>query len=421
MSNARKGLRSQNKKSEFQKSLDKGEKISYDRGLTEEKRKERRYAKLEGFFSTVGDKKNRYFYYCPDIPLACALVKTIYQHVTVLNEMGYNAFVMHEVKGFKPSWLKDNGINKVPTVYLSEQTVAGKYSNPTFDFNPTDSIIIPDGFWTVMEGFVEVKQVHKIVMVHGYGGIVTTQPGYNWSYLGFTDVICTSEQLKDDYSKLWPTMNYHVVPYFINQDEFKPQLTKDVFPTIGLNCRSREDAQSIMNIFKNRYPFLSMFDFRVLKKLDTDSYSDVLSHCCLHVVMDEKAGNNPSILEAISCNTPSMVVYGRGYQHFIDQEGVIFLDTNDHFEISEAIAHFCLNWIENETLPIDNKAILANYTREKIQASLNKTFQALQNHKVQLFSAIKQAVDAGKLDETEGMFSGKEEDAQFSSVIGVGA
>lgn len=409
MSNARKGLRSQNKKSEFQKSLDRGEKISYDKSLSEEKRKERRYAKLETYFATVGGKENRYFFYCPDIPLACSTVKTIYQHVTLLNQIGYNAFVMHEVQGFKPTWLKDEAINKVPTVYLSEKSVAGKYTNPTFDFNPTDSVIIPDGFWTVMEGFAEVKQVHKIVMVHGYGGIVTTSPGYNWSYLGFTDVICTSEQLKEDYSKLWPSMNYHVAPYFINPEEFTPVDSKDVYPAIGLNCRSREDAQSIINIFKNRYPFLSMFDFRVLKKLDTESYADVLKHCCVHVVLDEKAGNPPSLLEAIQSNVPSLVVYGRGYQHFIDQEGVIFLDTNDHFEIAEALAHFCLNWIENETTPIADKAILANYTKEKTQLALNKTFQALQQHKVQLFSAIKQAVDAGRLDETEGMFTSKDE------------
>lgn len=421
MSNARKGLRSQNKKSEFQKSLDRGEKMSYDKSLSEEKRKERRYAKLEGYFNAIGEKENRYFFYCPDIPLACALVKTIYQHVTLLNEMGYKAFVMHEVKGFKPTWLKDSTINKVPTVHLSEKSVAGKYSNPTFDFTPTDSIIIPDGFWTVMEGFVEIKQVHKIVMVHGYGGIVTTQPGYNWGFLGFTDVICTSEQLKQDYQKLWPNLNYHVVPYHINDKDFEPLEAKEVFPAIGLNCRSREDAQSLINIFKNRYPFLSMFDFRILKKLDTDAYADVLKHCCLQVVVDEKAGNNPAVLEAIATNVPSLVVYGRGYQHFIDQEGVIFLDTNDHFEISEAIAHFCLGWIENETAPIVDKAILTNYTKEKAQLAMNSTIQKLQQHKVQLFTAIKQAVDAGKLDETEGMFAGSEAtpEEQFSSIASI--
>lgn len=408
MSNARKGLRSQNKKSEFQKGLDQVEKLSYDKSLSEEKRKERRYRKLEEIFELIGDKQNRYYYYCPDIPMACALVKTIYQHVSALNSIGYNAFVMHEVKGFKPTWLKDEKINNVPTIYLSEKSVVGKYSTPSFDFKPTDSIIIPDGFWTVMEGFAEVKQVHKIVMAHGYGGIVTTQPGYNWGFLGFTDVICTSEQLKQDYQKLWPNMNYHVAPYYIDTTEFEAIPAKDVFPAIGLSCRSREDAQAIINIFKNRYPFLSMFDFRILKKLDTEGYADVLKHCCLQVVVDEKAGNPPCILEAISTNTPSLAVYGRGYQHFIDQEGVMFIDTNDMFEIAEATAHFCMGWLENPTTAIADKSILQNYTKEKTIAALNKTFQSLQQSKVQLFTAIKSAVDNGKLDETEGMFEVKD-------------
>ena len=399
MSNARKGKRSLKPKSEFQTEMDNSAKKAFDSSLTEEKRKELRYRKLDEYFKELGDKTNRYFFYCPDIPFPCSLVKTTYQHAYQLTKLGYNAVVMHENKGFKPEWLQYEWVKEVKTTSLTQGQGKQGHHRATFNFTPTDSVIIPEGFWSTMEAFADIKQVHKIVLAHGYGGIITTQPGANWAYLGFTDVICVSEKLKSDYEKLWPMMNYHVIPYIIDQKEFEPLPTKEIFPAIALSARSREDAQSLINIFKNRYPFLSMFDFRIMKKHNTEAYVDVLRHCALQVLVDEKAGHPATPLEAISCGVPTIAVYGRGYEHLAEQEGMIFVTNNDLFELAEAIAHFCLSWLDNPTVSIADKTILENYTEVKCQQALTSTFAKLQSSKVQLFSAIKQAVDAGKLDD----------------------
>lgn len=371
-----------------------------EEAMSEEQRKELRYKKLEAIFQQLSDKTNRYLFYCPDIPFACTLVKTIYEQAALLKELGFNTRIIHEVKGYKPSWLTSDLKKDLPIDFLTERKKNGQMTKPSYPFTPTDTIIIPEGFWTVMTGFVEIKQIHKVVLAVGYGGIATAEPGANWSDLGFTDVICISERLKEDYSKLWPQLQYHVAPYTINQEEFKPLSTEQVYPSIALAARSREDAQAIINIFYNRYQFLDMFQFKVMKKMDTSTYADTLRHCCVQVLVDEKAGHPAPPLEAISAGIPTITVYGRGQDHLSEQEGVIWLDSNDNFQIAEALAHFCLNWLQNKTRFIENKDILKKYSKEEVKNSLLNTFNALQGQKIKLFAAIKTAVDQGKLSDS---------------------
>ena len=99
-------------KSEFQKSLDAGFKKQHDEGLSIEQRKENRYEKLDKIFTELGNKENRYIFYTPDIPFPCTTVKVIYEYANYLTSLGYNILILHEVKGFKPNWLKNEELTK---------------------------------------------------------------------------------------------------------------------------------------------------------------------------------------------------------------------------------------------------------------------------------------------------------------------
>lgn len=388
------------KKSDFSKRIDADIKKRRDANLPEEKRKELRYAKLEAIFNQLGNRDNRYLFYCPDIPFACSLVRIIYEHAYIFNKLGYKAEIIHEVKGYKPNWLKEKYVSDIKIHYLSEKDKSGKTSKPVFSFLPTDTIIIPDGFWTVMTSFAETKGLHKIVLALGYGGFMTVEPGANWADLGFTDVLCVSDQIKEDYQRHWPNLNYHVTGYTVDQEQFKPLPNNEITPTIGLACRNREDAQAIINLFYSRYPFFNMFQFRVLKKMDTQTYADALRHCALQVLIDERAGHPAPLIEAIAAEVPTISVFGRGMSHLDKQQGIMWLPTSDLFIVVESIAEFCLNWLENNINPITDKTILTDYTYETVSERIRISVGKLQDHKVTLFAAIKTAVDEGKLQDS---------------------
>jgi len=385
-------------KSVFEKHLQSSLNKKIDKESSEEKRKDNRYKKLQTIFEEIGNRQNRYLFYCPDIPFANSMVKIIYEYVTILNENGYNAIVLHEVKGFVPEWMDREFVKKIKREYLSEKQ-KDKYSSPEWDFKPTDTIIIPDGFWETMKGLYEIKTPHKVVLCLGYSGLSTIDAGLNWNMVGVTDVICVSEKIRQDYEKIWPNMNYHVVGYQIDIEKFTPIEKIEQKPVIGLMARSREDAQQIINIFFGKYPFLDIFQFKILKKLSIQQYIDDLKKCSVLVFIDEKAGYPAPPLEALAADVPVIGYYGRGMSHIMNHPSMYWTSVNDNFTLVDDLAAFCLNWLETIPLKIEDKEILKEFSKESVEVRLLEAIEKLQDHKIKLFTAIKQAVDEGKLEE----------------------
>jgi len=282
---------------------------------------------------------------------------------------------------------------------MSEKTKQGKYSAPVWDFKPTDTIIIPDSFWEVMKNLYDIKTLHKVVLCMGYSGLNTIEPGINWGTIGFTDVICMSENVMNDYKEMWPHLNYYLVGYPINFDKLKPINKLEQKPIIGLDCRSREDAQMIINLFYAKYPFLDLFQFKVLKKMDTASYMESIRQCACIVFVDEKAGYPAPPVEAIVADVPVIAVYGRGMKHLEKQEGITWLSTNDNFLIVDELAGFCLNWLENIPQEIQDKQVTVSFELPVVTTNLLTSMDVFQEYKIKLFTAIKSAVDEGKLSD----------------------
>jgi len=386
--------------------------------LSPEKRKERSLQRLEETFLKLGNKENTYLFYCPDMPFGTTSVKTIYEFAYKLQKLGFSTKVLHEQYGFKPNWFKEEWVKEVQVDYIQGKQLVKSNKRPesNYRFNPTDTIILPEGFWTLAEGFKEIKPLNKVILALGYGGLMTAEPGLDWSHFGFTDVICLTERLKQDYQAVWPHFRYHVVPYSIDTQKLAPVTVDKVYPAIGLSVRNREDAQAIINIFYNRYPYLDIFEFKVLKRLDTNSYADTLKHCACLVFVDEKAGCPAPPLEAIAVGIPTIAVYGRGMEHLAQHPSIQWIESNDFFVIAEALATFCIKWLQGPTEQVADKQILENYTPEKVEVALATTFNELQQIKIQMFTAIKKAIDEDRLNYDGADDSEFEEEAETATV-----
>lgn len=387
-----------NKESKFQEELRKGFEKKRDESLPEEDRKEIRYKKLESVFTQIGNNKNKYIFYCPDIPFASTIVSTIYEQAFLLQEAGYNTLVLHDEKGFKPNWLTEDYVKKVKVDYLTEKNTSAT-KIPEYKFNPTDTIIVPESFWSIMQNFAGNKTINKVVLAFGYGGFATDDIGIDFSMLGFHNVICLSEQIKNDYQAIWPHLTYHVCSYTINTEKFSPLEKTERQPTIGLSIKSRSDAAVILNLFRNKYPYFGFFDFRILKKLTLDQYAESLKECSLLVHMDEKDGYPKPVLEAIACDVPVLTIKSRNLSHLSSHSQVIQAYSTDWFEIVDLIAEFCVSYLEAETISnLDKEYINNNHSKEFVTSCLLKTVSILQEDRVKFFSAVKTAIDEGKLD-----------------------
>lgn len=386
------------KESPFMESLQKSFEKKREASLPEEERKAIRYAKIESIFGLISDKKNKYIFYCPDIPFGTSLVSTIYEHAYLLKTLGFNTVVLHEVKGYKPTWLGKDWVKDVKVEYLQEKRKDGSFTTPSYNFMPTDTIVVPETYWSVMQNFAQDKILTKVVLAFGYGGLSNDEIGADWSMLGFTNVICLSEQIKEDYKKIFPHLTYHVINYVIDTNEFKPIEVENRKPVIGLSVKSRADAAAVINIFHHKYPYLGMFEFRILKKLSSTAYRNSLQECALLLNIDEKAGHSAPPLEALACDVPTLTPYSRGLSHLTNNAAVMFINTTDWFIVAESIANFCIEWLETPTAKDFDKTILNNYSVDSVKKQLVATYDNFQIEKSKVFSAVKAAIDEGKLD-----------------------
>ena len=360
----------------------------------EQEKYEYKIEKVNIILNELAEKKNRFLFYCPDVPFPVGTVKTIYDHVIILNKLGYNASVIHEVKGYRPKWLNDNQeYKKVEVTYLSKTSKNGKQSKPEINFKPTDTLIVPDGFWGVMESVVEIKTIQKVVFIMGYGGMSTAEVGLTWSHLGFNQAISVSDRLISDYQSVFPGVKYYKATYPINTKTFYPSLPTEKKPIIALSVRDREEAKRIINIFYSKYHFLDMFEFIVVKKKNVIDYADILRESAVLLLSDSKSGHSQLPLEAIASNTPVIATYGRGYEHLRNHKDIIFVDSNDEFELVEILASFCTTWLQQSPATYNtDKLILKEYSEAKVTNEVSSVYFELQENLIKKFIALKNTV-----------------------------
>ncbi len=389
------------KKTPFVEQLEKVKALQYDKSLPLDERQERRYLKVDTIFKDIANKENRYLIYCPDIPFACSLVKIIYDYTRIMREAGYNIRILHEEDGFIPKWLDFSWVKDIPKDYL---TSTKDKSYPEYKFRPSDTIIVPDGFFSIMKGFYNIKPLHKVVLALGYNGLSSMEPGVTWGTLGFNDVICLTEDIKNKYQELFPSLNYFVTGYTINEELLQPLVSKEVKPTIGLMIRDRELASKIVNIFTNKYPYFNFFQFKVLKKLSVKQYCEELKKCAVIVFVDDKSAVPAPLAEAICSNTPVITHYNRFLDNFVGATNIIVVEKIDEFGITDTLAEFCQTWSFTPTFGIvENKplGILDNFKEESVKRNLIEVLESLQEEKIKTFTRIEKAISEGKIDTEE--------------------
>ncbi len=322
-------------------------------------------------------------------------IANIYEHVKVLNELGYKAAILHEKNDYKlkgdentngiSDWLGDE-YAELPHISIE----AG-----TLNVNPTDFIIIPEIFANIMDQ-VKGFPCKKIVFSQSYDYLLELLPiGKRWNTdFGFNDVITTSVRQAQYLSNLFPSLNTHVVPVSIPtyfKDSDKPKV-----PVVSILTRNHGDAAKIAKAFYLQYPIYKWVTFKELRGLPRQEFAAELAKSCLAVWVDDTAGFGTFPLEAMECNTP---VIGKmpnmipEWMETVDESGNPSIKnngvwTNTTVNIPELIATYMKVWFE-DSVPSDLmegiKSSQGQYTPEKQVEVITNVYHGLvENRKIEL-------------------------------------
>lgn len=348
----------------FSEKLKEQQRLKNIENFSVEDKKNRELRLVKDFLNDVESKKNRYIFYCPDLDIPLQTLRTIYQTVDKLIDLGFNAYVLHENNTFENKWLNEK--YKIKTLYINE----GKKKDYHFKFKPTDTFIVPDGFIGIMESVADNLTINKIVYLMSYEGLATLKQN-TWYNLGFDKVISVSEELIEDYKSVFPELQYYYLPFYINKENMTQKFGKDqIKPVISLFSRSKKEASQFINIFYNKYKFLDLFQFKIIRQLNSKEYYNTLSESALMIVMDSESGCMVPPLEASYYGVPVILFENRSMKHLEFYKENIIRTPKDIFSIVDEVATFCLNWLSNSNKDlydaIENKEYSKNNFNKKI-------------------------------------------------------
>lgn len=360
---------------------------------------------IKNLLGLLNDKKfNLYFFTLDTKGNPTAGIANIYEHVKLLNELGYNASILHEKNDYK---LKGDENGSGIADWLGEEyatlphvSIEGQQLN----ISPADFIIIPEVFSNIMDQ-VKAFPCKKIVFCQSYDYLLELLPiGKRWNTdYGFHDVITTSPKQAQYITSLFPSLNIQVVPVSI-PNYFKAS-EKPKLPIVAIHTRNQGDAAKIAKSFYLQYPIYKWITFKEFRNLTRKQFASELSKSCLAVWIDDSSGFGTFPLEAIESGTP---VIGKipnlipEWMETTDEEGNMSIKnngvwTNTTVNIPELIATYLKLWLEDAVpseLTNSIESSQGNYSEEKQKESLETVYNNLVTNRIQEFNNTLSALES---------------------------
>lgn len=318
-------------------------------------------------------------------------IANIYEHVKILNNLGYNAVILHEKNDYRlrgdengqgiSDWLGEE-YTQLPHVSIEAQNL---------NISPADFIIIPEIFSNIMDQ-VKGFPCKKIVFSQSYDYLLELLPiGKRWGDYGFTDVITTSAKQAKYLESLFLTIKTHVVP--ISIPSYFKESDKPKQPIVALHTRNQSDAAKIAKAFYLQYPIYKWVTFKELRGLPREQFASELQKSCVSVWVDDSAGFGTFPLESMECNVP---IIGKipnmvpEWMESTDENGETTLKnngiwTNTTLNLPEIIATYLKLWLE-DSVPMELidgvKDSQGKYTEEKQVEATQVTYSTLVENRI---------------------------------------
>jgi hypothetical protein len=327
-----------------------------------------------------------YFYTIDTKGNPVASVANIYEHVKVLNELGYRAYVLHQQNDYKlyedengmgiANWLGEEYANLPHASIEAQQLQVG----------PSDFLIIPEAFG----GLIKETQnfpCKRIVLLQAYEYMLEDLGlGENWQQFGVNDVITTSNTQKEYVESVFRGTNTHVLPVGI--PDFFTTNEKPKKPIIAISARDKREILKLVKVFYQKYPHYKFVTFRDMSGMARETFATELRDSFLGVWIDDISGFGTFPIECMKSNTPvvgktpRMIPEWMGYT---DENGTLQLKdngvwTNSINSIPDIVATMVGLYLEGgipQNITSGMEETASNYTMEALKKNVETTYATI--------------------------------------------
>ena len=327
-----------------------------------------------------------YFYTIDTKGNPVASVANIYEHVKVLNELGYRAYVLHQQNDYKlyedengmgiANWLGEEYANLPHASIEAQQLQVG----------PSDFLIIPEAFG----GLIKETQnfpCKRIVLLQAYEYMLEDLGlGENWQQFGVNDVITTSKSQKEYFESVFRGTNTHVLPVGI--PDFFTTNEKPKKPIIAISAREKREILKLVKVFYQKYPHYKFITFRDMSGMSRETFATELRDSFLGVWIDDLSGFGTFPIECMKSNTPVVGKTPRMIPEWMgqtDENGTLQLKdngvwTNNINSIPDIVATMVGLYLEGgipQNITSGMEETASNYTMENLRKNVETTYTTI--------------------------------------------
>ena len=351
-----------------------------------------------------------YFYTIDTKGNPVASVANIYEHVKLLNELGYRAYVLHQQNDYKlyedengmgiANWLGEEYVNLPHASIEAQQLQVG----------PSDFLIIPEAFG----GLIKETQnfpCKRIVLLQAYEYMLEDLGlGESWQQFGVNDVITTTNTQKEYVESVFRGTNTHVLPVGI--PEYFTKNDKPKKPIVAISSRDKREILKLVKVFYQKYPHYKFITFRDMSGMSRETFANELKDSFLGVWVDDLSGFGTFPIECMKTNTPVVGKIPRMVPEWMghtDENGNTQLNENGVWTsnlnaLPDIVATMVGLYLEGgipQNLTNGMEETASKYTTEELRSNVETTYTNIINQRQVELETLLNRVEESTNSETE--------------------
>jgi hypothetical protein len=185
---------------------------------------------------TTGSTSPTIYYLCPDYPVPAGGIRTLYRHVDMLGDAGWNAAVLHHRDGFACRWFEH-----------STRTVGA----PSARLSPDDVLVVPEIYGPFLDRLP--REVRLVCLnQNAYLTFEHLPPARTLPYDAFEAVVTVSPDSAEYLRFAFPGLEVRVLDYAIDPTVFQPSQTLPPKRITMMPRKRRGDAAHVLRLLGDR-------------------------------------------------------------------------------------------------------------------------------------------------------------------------
>jgi len=208
--------------------------------------------KIKTSLNNIINKKSKFLFCVPESQSPVASVYEIYFHATVVKNMGYEVLILVEKGDYVvPTWIEKE-LTQFKHIAMAD---------PKLMVGPEDIMIIPEVYSNVMEQTKNLPCV-RIGLLQSVDYMMNSLiPGTDWRSFNISDIITTSETLKEWIETFQGKNKFNIKTYNIGIPDYFERTDVPQKPIISVVGRNANEISKFVKLFFSRFPQYSWVTF----------------------------------------------------------------------------------------------------------------------------------------------------------------